>query len=216
MKKRNIKEGVEKEKSEVLVVYYGKEEDRNIEDFLNDLKEKGFSFKITGPINSHDCPWAYIYLNSKKIIIGKPGIDFAPKRYIEHSILINDFKYIYNIYCKVGTLDNKEIYSFMKKYKHYSIFCYSFKEDLFHKINIFRLHVHTIINSAIYKCYYDIYIGYKGYKKKVLICMMKFQGYKNKEEALNDYKFYEDEILEDFKNKKQMKPASMACYIRMA
>ena len=138
---------------EVLLVYYGKEEEESIKEFLNDLRKDGFSCKITGPINSHDCPWAYIYLNSKKFIIGKPGIDFAPKRYIKHSILINDFKYIYDIYCKAGTLNNKKIYSYVKKYKHYSIFCYSLKEDISHRIKMVRLHIHAIIKNAIFQVF---------------------------------------------------------------
>lgn len=121
MKEKN---SVGEERKNVLVVYYGKESKGKIKAFFYFIRKDGFECRMMGPINSPDCPWVFVYLDKKEFIVGKPGVEFASERYIEHAVLINEFKTIYEIYKNVHTLNDKQIYEMMKKYDSNSVLCF--------------------------------------------------------------------------------------------
>lgn len=95
-----------------------------IKAFFDFIRKDGFECRMTGPINSPDCPWVFMYLDKKEFVVGKPGVEFASERYIEHAVLINDFKDIYEIYKNTHTLNDKQVYELIKKYENNSIFCF--------------------------------------------------------------------------------------------
>ncbi len=210
-----MRKRVQKERENVLLVYYGKEDDKKVTDFYNYLRSKGFNGKITGPINSPDCPWVYVFLEKKEFKIGKPGIDFASKRYIKHAILIDEFKSIYDIYCKTNILDNNDIYALVKKYNKYSIFCFNSKENSNMKIKRIKSYIISKIRHLKLKYYYNRYKSYEDYKNKVLLCMVKYNGYPNKKGALVDYDYYEKELYDEFIRHKESPPSSTAYFISM-
>ncbi|MCR5185649.1 MAG: hypothetical protein K6D97_00840 [Clostridia bacterium] len=210
-----IRRRVQKERGNVLLVYYEKEEEKNIADFYKYLRSEGFNGELTGPINSPDCPWVYVFIEKKEFKVGKPGIDFAPKRYIEHAVLIDEFKLIYDIYHKTKTLDDSSIYALVEKYKKYSIFCFNSKENINNKIKRIKNNITAKISNIKFKYYYNRYSTYEEYKNKVLLCMVKYNGYPNREGAMIDYKCYEEELFEEFINHKESNPSSTAYYISM-
>ena len=116
-----IRNRVQKERKNVLLVYFAKDNERKINEFVTFIRKEGFNCKLTGPVNAPDCPWIFVNLYKKEFIIGKPGIDFASKRYIKHALLIDEFEIIYSIYKEINTLDDERIYELVKKYNNYSI-----------------------------------------------------------------------------------------------
>jgi hypothetical protein len=51
---------------------------------------------------------------------------------------------------------------------------------------------------------------YEQYKSHVILCMISFQHYKNKEEVLKDYAYYEDEFRQNFNKKEGFSPTFAA------
>ena len=197
-----------------LLVYL--EKNRKTE-FLNYLERKSFEYKPTGPIHASSCNWVYVFLDTKKYIIGKPGIDFASKRYLKHAVLIEEFKAIYSIYLVSKNLNNEYVDFLNQKYKHYSVLCFSKTAAIKHIIHSIKLRfsISSVITHLICKYYYSNYNSYSKYKKKVILCLIKFHNY-SREGALKDYAEYENEIVEDYKNKEKMlSPIAEATLISM-
>ena len=136
-----------KEKQDVVLVYLGKETKETIDTFHKYLEENGFKRKTMPPYNNPSCPWTYVLLYKKEYVIGKAGIDMFPRRYIYHSVKIDEFKIIHNVYKSIGTLDNPDLNRMVSKYKHYSLFCFDLKAEIKHKIHMRKLDMILLKNK---------------------------------------------------------------------
>ncbi len=75
------------------------------------LTENKFNLYLTGPIGFGSCPWRFINLDNKVMVLGKPGVKFA-EPYIKHAVLINES------YKKYKTLDNDVVNRIIRKYNN--------------------------------------------------------------------------------------------------
>ena len=70
----------------------------NLEEILVFLDDSGFT-KLANQSFYDGCNWIYVDLKAKIYVPGKPGINIS-KVVFDHSITLNEFQSIYNIYQK--------------------------------------------------------------------------------------------------------------------
>ena len=204
-------------KPNVLLVYYGNEDTETINAFFHYLKKEKFENKMTGPINAPATKWVFVFLDTKKYIIGKPGVNFS-KTYIGHSILISEFMIVYSLFTLTNSLDNKVVKNLIEKYKDYSVFCFNRKEDLKHRLWIYKWNIRSkiksIINTLEQDFYYNKYNNYEEYKRKVIASLVHIHKY-SKKLAEKEYENYEKLLYDEFINNKESKPVVVASMIEL-
>lgn len=198
-------------KPNVLLVYYGNEKDNEINNFFKLLEKENFKRKLTGPINSPNMKWVYVFFDTKEYIIGKPGINFS-KTYIDHAITLTDFRMIYYIYLRTHSLNNYYTKRLSKKYKYYPKFCFSLADSIKHKIWSLKSNIINKTQTLKIDLFYNKYNSYEEYKEKTILSLMHFHKY-SRFNAEEKYKKYEEELFEKFINKKEYLPVTAAFYI---
>ena len=97
---------VRKERRDALWVKYTNENEDDINNFFCYLEEQGFKRKSDGGYT-----WVFVYLVKKEYAKGKAGIDMARRRLIKSPLSIDNFKKVYEIYKRKGTLDDPLIWN---------------------------------------------------------------------------------------------------------
>ena len=120
---KRTKERVSDTKNVILVYYGGNTKKEEKERFKKYLTENKFRLYLTGPLGFGNCPWRFINLDNKIMVLGKPGIEFA-KPYIKHAVLIDEFIEINEFYKKNKILDSDFIKSISNKYYNSSYFSF--------------------------------------------------------------------------------------------
>lgn len=102
----------------IIVVYFGEDtKEKKTDKLVKYLKENNFKLKLTGPNGFGYCPWTFINLDNKIIVLGKPGVKFA-EPYIKHAVLVDEFINVNESYKKYKTLYNHIVNEISEKYKN--------------------------------------------------------------------------------------------------
>ena len=104
-------------KNVIIVFYGGKTKAEDMQKLGKYLTENKFNLYLTGPLGFGSCPWRFINLDNKVMVLGKPGVKFA-ESYIKHAVLINEFIEINESYKKCKTLDNDIVNRIIRKYNN--------------------------------------------------------------------------------------------------
>lgn len=102
----------------VIIVYYGgKTKNEDMKKLCQYLTDNKFNLYLTGPLEFGSCPWLFINLDNKIMVLGKPGVKFA-EPYIKHAVLINEFIQVNEFYKKYKTLNNDIVNRIIRKYNN--------------------------------------------------------------------------------------------------